>query len=55
MLLVVVSVASLTRPTEFIHLISSEANDICEGDNKKTIAPEHIITALEVLPFIFPP
>lgn len=33
---------------EFIHLISSEANEICEADSKKTIAPEHIISALTV-------
>ena len=33
---------------EFIHLISSEANEICESESKKTIAPEHIITALNV-------
>ena len=34
--------------TEFIHLISSEANEICEHESKKTIAPEHIISALKV-------
>ena len=34
--------------SEFIHLISSEANEICEQESKKTIAPEHIITALTV-------
>lgn len=34
--------------TEFIHLISSEANEICEKESKKTIAPEHIIGALKV-------
>lgn len=33
---------------EFIHLISSEANEICEQESKKTIAPEHIISALKV-------
>lgn len=33
---------------EFIHLISSEANEICEQESKKTIAPEHIIGALKV-------
>ncbi len=38
---------------EFIHLISSEANEICEQDSKKTIAPEHIIGALKVWPSIF--
>jgi len=36
---------------EFIHLISSEANEICEQESKKTIAPEHIITALKKLGF----
>jgi len=36
---------------EFIHLISSEANEICEQENKKTIAPEHIISALTRLGF----
>jgi hypothetical protein len=33
---------------EFILLISSEANEICEKDSKKTILPEHIIGALKV-------
>ncbi|KAJ7228852.1 histone-fold-containing protein [Mycena pura] len=36
---------------EFIHLISSEANEICESESKKTIAPEHIISALKRLGF----
>ncbi|VDC06890.1 unnamed protein product [Peniophora sp. CBMAI 1063] len=36
---------------EFIHLVSSEANEICEKDSKKTIAPEHIISALNTLGF----
>ncbi|KAI0676918.1 histone-fold-containing protein [Trametes maxima] len=36
---------------EFIHLISSEANEICEQESKKTIAPEHIISALRRLGF----
>ena len=39
---------SLPSFLEFIHLISSEANEICEQDSKKTIAPEHIIGALKV-------
>lgn len=38
----------LTHLIEFIHLISSEANEICEQESKKTIAPEHIIAALKV-------
>lgn len=29
--------------TEFIHLISSEANDICNKQEKKTITPDHIL------------
>ena len=29
--------------TEFIHLVSSEANDICNKQQKKTITPDHII------------
>ncbi|KAK3088731.1 hypothetical protein FSP39_023090 [Pinctada imbricata] len=37
--------------TEFIHFVSSEANDICNKQNKKTISPEHILAALENLGF----
>lgn len=37
--------------TEFIHLISSEANEICNKSDKKTISPEHVINALESLGF----
>ncbi|EPQ26851.1 uncharacterized protein PFL1_05486 [Pseudozyma flocculosa PF-1] len=36
---------------EFIHLVSSEANDVCERDSKKTIAPEHVVQALKDLGF----
>ncbi|OLL22399.1 Negative cofactor 2 complex subunit beta [Neolecta irregularis DAH-3] len=36
---------------EFVHLISSEANEICERESKKTIAAEHVIKALEDLGF----
>ena len=36
---------------EFIHLVSSEANDVCEKDSKKTIAPEHVVKALQDLGF----
>lgn len=36
---------------EFVHLISSEANDICERETKKTIAGEHVTKALEDLGF----
>ncbi|KAI0562031.1 Histone-like transcription factor (CBF/NF-Y) [Gracilaria domingensis] len=35
--------------TEFVQLLSSEANEICEKDNKKTITPEHVLRALEQL------
>ncbi|RKP26072.1 histone-fold-containing protein [Syncephalis pseudoplumigaleata] len=36
---------------EFIHLIASEANEICEKEAKKTIAPEHVLSALKSLGF----
>ena len=35
--------------TEFIHLVSSEANDICNNQQKKTINAEHVLLALEKL------
>merc|ERR1712241_668210 len=35
--------------TEFIHLVSSEANDICNNQQKKTINAEHVLIALEKL------
>lgn len=34
---------------EFIHFITSEANKICESDNKKTISHDHVYRALESL------
>lgn len=34
---------------EFIHLLASEANEICEKESKKTISPEHVLAALEAL------
>jgi hypothetical protein len=37
--------------TEFIHLISSEANEICNQKNKKTISAEHVLEALNKLGF----
>ena len=37
--------------SEFIHLIASEANEICNKQTKKTISPEHVIQALESLGF----
>jgi len=36
---------------EFIHLISSEANEICEKESRKTISPEHVVGALKELGF----
>lgn len=36
---------------EFIHLVSSEANEACEKDSKKTIAPDHVVKALVDLGF----
>eukprot|EP01100_Stratorugosa_tubuloviscum_P000471 TRINITY_DN1106_c3_g1_i1.p1 TRINITY_DN1106_c3_g1~~TRINITY_DN1106_c3_g1_i1.p1 ORF type:complete len:133 (-),score=57.54 TRINITY_DN1106_c3_g1_i1:155-553(-) len=36
---------------EFIHMISSEANEICNKENKRTITPEHILDALKSLDF----
>ncbi|CAK8674297.1 protein Dr1-like [Clavelina lepadiformis] len=36
---------------EFIHLVSSEANDICNKNTKKTIMPEHVLEALSGLGF----
>ncbi|KAF6035006.1 FNBP1L [Bugula neritina] len=36
---------------EFIHLLASEANDVCNHQTKKTIAPEHVLIALENLGF----
>jgi len=37
--------------SEFIHLIASEANDICNKQHKKTINPEHVLAALDGLWF----
>ncbi|XP_057585704.1 protein Dr1-like [Hippopotamus amphibius kiboko] len=37
--------------TEFIHIISSEANEIRNKSKKKTISPEHVIQALDSLGF----
>lgn len=34
---------------EFINLISSESNEVCNREEKRTIAPEHVLKALEVL------
>nr|CAG4643660.1 EOG090X0LUS [Ilyocryptus agilis] len=37
--------------SEFIHLLASEANDICTQQQKKTINAEHILGALDRLGF----
>lgn len=37
--------------SEFVQLLSSEANEICEKDAKKTITPEHVLRALQQLGF----
>ncbi|CAO1429140.1 unnamed protein product [Diamesa serratosioi] len=37
--------------TEFIHLLSSEGNEVCNQKNKKTINAEHILEALDRLGF----
>lgn len=36
---------------EFIHLLSSESNDICNKQAKKTIMPDHVLSALKSLGF----
>lgn len=38
-------------PSEFINLISSEAHEISEKTKKKTIAPEHVVQAVQVSSF----
>lgn len=35
--------------TEFVQMLSAEANDLCEADKKKTITPGHILRAMEKL------
>uniref|UniRef100_A0A7S3EC30 Transcription factor CBF/NF-Y/archaeal histone domain-containing protein n=1 Tax=Rhodosorus marinus TaxID=101924 RepID=A0A7S3EC30_9RHOD len=32
--------------TEFVQLLSSGANEVCEKESKKTITPEHVLKAL---------
>ena len=34
--------------TEFIHLLSSEANEICDKQQKKTISPEHVLQGISI-------
>jgi hypothetical protein len=42
------SEAQMSVHTEFILLVSGEANEICEKSSKKTILPEHVVAALKV-------
>jgi len=37
--------------SEFVQLLSSEANEVCEKDQKKTITGEHVLRAMEELGF----
>ncbi|XP_010936788.1 protein Dr1 homolog isoform X2 [Elaeis guineensis] len=41
----------VSLPKEFINLVSSESNEVCSREEKRTIAPEHVLKALEVLGF----
>jgi hypothetical protein len=36
-------------PAEFVQLVASEANTVSEEDKKKTINPEHVVSALQRL------
>ncbi|KAJ9174100.1 hypothetical protein P3X46_017165 [Hevea brasiliensis] len=36
---------------EFINLVSSESNEVCSREEKRTIAPEHVVKALQILGF----
>ncbi|XP_045824346.1 protein Dr1 homolog [Trifolium pratense] len=36
---------------EFINLVSSESNEVCNREERRTIAPEHVLKALGVLGF----
>ncbi|TYJ58869.1 hypothetical protein B9479_000301 [Cryptococcus floricola] len=37
--------------TEWIKLISTQSNMVCEASSKKTISPEHVVEALKQLGF----
>lgn len=41
----------LNCSTEFIHLLSSESNEMCNNQLKKTISAEHVLMALDSLGF----
>lgn len=36
---------------QFVHLLSTQANDISEREKRSTITPEHVVKALEELEF----
>jgi histone H3/H4 len=35
------------RAAEFVNLLSSEANELCDKEKKTTIGPEHVMSAME--------
>lgn len=41
----------VTCCNEFIHLLASEANNVCEKQSKKLILPDHVLLALDNLGF----
>lgn len=42
---------SMDRFPEFVHLLTTQANDISDKEQKKTITGDHILAALEALGF----
>lgn len=36
--------------SEWIKLVSTQSNSICDESSKKTISPEHVLAALKVCP-----
>lgn len=41
----------VTSCNEFIHLLATEANSVCEKQSKKLILPDHVLLALDNLGF----
>ena len=41
----------VTACNEFIHLLASESNNVCERQSKKLILPDHVLAALDNLGF----
>lgn len=37
--------------TEFVHILTGHANELCERQQRRTITPEHILKALDELGF----